>query len=245
MLLSEDFYNQFVETGGDYVQYKNALTAVLDTAKLSQARILFTSKLAEYMSDPKKLAENRSRLEKQEANKAKDTNHVKAKDKVSRSTVSELTELDNDELSELEGLFDPEGDEEELNKLSEARKINKSRNNIREEIEQRAADGKITLEEAQDAITLLEANGTDANSLEELEDINSEAILSAGIDTSELEATLQQAIEDGNGSTEEALKTLEKEKERRKDAARTVLRDSIRKVQEDRKMSDSMPKSLP
>ena len=245
MLLSEDFYNQFVETGGDYVQYKNALTAVLDTAKLSQARILFTSKLAEYMSDPKKLAENRSRLEKQEANKAKDTNHVKAKDKVSRSTVSELTELDNDELSELEDLFDPEGDEEELNKLSEARKINKSRNNIREEIEQRAADGKITLEESQDAIALLEANGTDANSLEELEDINSEAILSAGIDTSELEATLQQAIEDGNGSTEEALKTLEKEKERRKDAARTVLRDSIRKVQEDRKMSDSMPKSLP
>ena len=245
ILLSEDFYKQFVRTGKDYTQYRDGLTAVLDTVKLLKARDMFNEKLAEYMSKPEKLAENRAKIDKQEADKAKDANHLKGKDKVSRASVSELNELEDDELSELEGLLDEDKDSEELAKVAEAKKVRGAKNSIRQKINEAASEGTISLEEAQDAISLLDANGVTANSLEELEDMDSEAILSATVDTSELEAILQQAVEEGNGIEAEALETLNKERERRKDAARTVLGENIRLVQEERKKAQSIPQSAP
>ena len=241
MLLSEDFYKQFVRTGKDYTQYRDGLTAVLDTVKLLKARDMFNEKLAEYMSKPEKLAENRAKIDKQEANKTADVNHLKGKDKVASSSVAEMSNLEDDELSELEDLLNEDSDSEELAKVSKAKEVKAAKESIRQKINEAATNGTISLEEAQDAISLLDANGVDANSLEELEDMDSEAILSAAVDTSELEAILQQAVEEGNGSEAEALETLNKERERRKDAARTVLGESIRLVQEERKKARSMP----
>ena len=245
ILLSEDFYKQFVRTGKDYTQYRDGLTAVLDTVKLLKARDMFNEKLAEYMSKPEKLAENRAKIDKQEADKTADVNHLKGKDKVASSSVAEMSNLEDDELSELEGLLNEDSDSEELAKVSKAKDVKAAKESIRQKINEAASNGTISLEEAQDAISLLDANGVDANSLEELEDMDSEAILSAAVDTSELEAILQQAVEEGNGSEAEALETLNKERERRKDAARTVLGESIRLVQEERKKAQSMPQSAP
>ena len=245
ILLSEDFYKQFVRTGKDYTQYRDGLTAVLDTVKLLKARDMFNEKLAEYMSKPEKLAENRAKIDKQEADKAKDANHLKAKDKVASSSVAEMSNLEDDELSELKGLLNEDSDSEELAKVSKAKEVKAAKESIRQKINEAATNGTISLEEAQDAISLLDANGVTANSLEELEDMDSEAILSATVDTSELEAILQQAVEEGNGSEAEALETLNKERERRKDAARTVLGESIRLVQEERKKAQSIPQSAP
>lgn len=245
ILLSENFYKYYTKTGKDYAQYRDGLTAILDTAKLENARYLFLDKFAEYMSKPEKLAENRAKIDKQEADKTADVNHLKGKDKVASSSVAEMSNLEDDELSELEGLLNEDSDSEELAKVSKAKEVKAAKESIRQKINEAATNGTISLEEAQDAISLLDANGVDANSLEELEDMDSEAILSAAVDTSELEAILQQAVEEGNGSEAEALETLNKERERRKDAARTVLGESIRLVQEERKKAQSMPQSAP
>lgn len=243
-LLSDRFYNAYVRYGKGYTQYKEGLTAVLDTVKLANARKLFNEKLAEYMGKPEKLIKNRERLDQQEAQKTEDTNKVKAKDKVSHASVSELRGLEEDELDGLEEALE-DSDSEGLAKIAEAKKINGAENAIIEDINRQVSEGSISTEEAQDAIDLLGINGVDANSLEELEDLDSEAVLAASVDTSELEEVLREATENGTKSTEEALAELNAEKERRKDAARTVLSNSIRKVQEDRQRASTMPQSAP
>lgn len=191
---STKFFNNFnAYSDISATDYGNALTSVIDTFKLLNARNEFNKRLKEFTEDPLKLIQNRQKIDKKKAKTEKVKHAVKTKDKVDNASVSDIVsqmesgDITDDDFDSLLNEVDASLDEEDdsisgtKGKINAAKDIIESSHRAEDKLDNLADDSDVeglaeeVQQAVQDAKSLLAASKSKANSKDELFDTESEA----------------------------------------------------------------------
>lgn len=175
-------------TGLDSKRFSDLMTSLKDTIRLADATKSFNDRYKEFLEDPTKLLQNRDKIDKgnQKVNDAKgkqstvNTVRELSAGELAREATSGNVDLDNI-LAQMEGAEDgtSEGStshEQEKNKVKEAKELASAYDALRNQIQSSSEESEAARMDAQ---ALLDAAFQNAESVDDLLDINSEAYLDA------------------------------------------------------------------
>lgn len=189
---SKEFF-EFVADYGDnmgfhYEDYKNAMQNFIDAIRLTNAMVDFNNRYKEFMSDPTALAKNRKKIDDKNKETEEAINKGNLKSKVRDTKVSDLTEMSDDELSNLEDELNSAEDKDGINKVAEARKMKELESKTLEELTKMLNDGKITRAEYEAVLAKFKNMKEKSENVDQLSDLESFAAQeSIDIDPADLE----------------------------------------------------------
>ncbi len=175
-------------TGLDSKRFSDLMTSLKDTIRLADATKSFNDRYKEFLEDPAKLLQNRDKIDKsnQKVNDAKgkqstvNTVRELSAGELAREAASGNVDLDNI-LAQMEGAEDGTNEgstshEEEKNKVREAKELASAYDALRNQIQSSSEESEAARVDAQ---ALLDAAFQNAESVDDLLDIDSEAYLDA------------------------------------------------------------------
>lgn len=250
LLRSEDFFD-FVEamsykSGMDYATYNQAMQDLIDAERLSKAAEEFNQRYKEFTSDPMSVIAGRQDIERRNEAQKTAKDNIDKKDSVNDATVSDLVQQaeQGTDLDDLASMFDgemPPSPEEAAEwqqqqqtgkqKVEEAKKIVDTKGKTQTQLAQLLADGKITQQQYDDAIALLNQSANVSQSVDEFTDLQSFAFNDGSIlDMGTVDAT-QLSAQDINDFQDQRVQE-----------AKNALAEAMSAVGESNASTDNLPK---
>lgn len=199
LMKDNDLYTYFIEgTGMPQEDINESLRQLQDLGRLSEAFSQFNKRFSEFVQDPNKLRANRQKIDQENVERQEIVEESSRRKKARNIPITELKSMDDAELDELLSSLDENNsnDAEKLNAVGaeiKKRKVGEAIRNQLLDMEQDSEDEAETIA-IQAALTKLEKAQSEADSAEELTDLENE--IYQGLTRLEEQYTANSELED-------------------------------------------------
>lgn len=219
----------------DYDTFTQNMEKISDTAKIAQAARDFNERYREFTEDPLKLIQNRQNIDSKKQQTTQATTQLNEVDNLRNAEVGDLAQqaregnIDFDTMDDLLSQMENSEDRDNIQaKLDEAKDLNQAYDAIKDGIQNSVPEGNnidpiVAQQAIDDAQTLLDAALQNANSVDELRDLDTEAWLDMrNLSASEpdvLEENLVQRFEEARKLAQQVIDKIKPVKSMRGKAA--------------------------
>jgi len=243
LIRSEDFFN-FVEalsthSGMDFAKYSKAMQDLIDSERLAKASETFNERYKEFVTNPMSVIAGRENTATQNEAKTTASSKVNKRDDINNASVSDLVEQAEAgaNLDEMESMFDSinEGgaptdaseaatwQQEGKKKVQAAKEIIDTKNKTAAQLGTLLANGSITQQQYDDAMTLLNNASHTSNNVDEMTDLSSFSLndaqslevgtLDQSITPEELDDFMNNRVDEAKNALSEVFATMKQAKE--------------------------------
>lgn len=251
LMRSEGFFD-FVDalsskSGMDFAKYNQAMQDLIDSERLAKAADTFNERYKEFVSNPMSVISGRENIAAQNEAKTQASSKVNKRDDINKASVSDIVEQAEAgaDLDEMKSMFDSinEGgapkDSDEANqwqqegkqKVQAAKNIIDTKNKTAGQLGAMLANGSISQQQYDDAMTLLNNASHTSNTADEMTDLASFSLNDV------------QSLEVGNVDQSITPEELDDYMNNRVDEAKNALSEAFATVQQAKEDTDNLPDS--